>query len=120
MFAIQLDETTDVSKEAQLLVYVRYPWEKSICEEFLFCKSLPERTTGEEVFKLIDSFKQEHSLKRSQCLAVCTDGAASRIGIQSGLIARIRAMNPDIIFNHCMIHCKALAARSALCAQGCH
>ena len=41
IFAILLDEYT-VSKAAQLLIYVRYPWEKSICEEFLFCKSLPE------------------------------------------------------------------------------
>ena len=33
-------------------------------------------------------------------------------GIQSSLIARIRAMNPDMIFNHCMIHCQALAAKN--------
>ena len=33
-------------------------------------------------------------------------------GIQSSLIARIRAMNPDMIFNHCMIHRQALAAKN--------
>ena len=33
-------------------------------------------------------------------------------GIQSVLIARIRAMNPDMIFNHCMIHRQALAAKN--------
>ena len=55
---------------------------------------------------------QEHSLKWSQCLAVCTDEAASMTGIQSGLIAQIRAMNPDMISNHCMIHRQALAAKN--------
>ena len=95
-----LDELTHVCKEAQLLIYVGYPWEKNI-EEFLFCKDLGEKhiekfhfckrfsegTTGEDICKQVDSFMQEHSLKWSQCLAVCIDGAASMTGIQSGLKA---------------------------------
>ena len=35
-YAIQLDETTDVSKNAQLLLYVQYVHEENI-EELLFC-----------------------------------------------------------------------------------
>ncbi len=33
-FALQIDESTDVSKMAQLLAYVRYEWEHEIKEDF--------------------------------------------------------------------------------------
>ena len=39
-FAIQLDEMTDVSKNAQLLLYVPYAHEENVEEELLFCRSL--------------------------------------------------------------------------------
>ena len=37
MFAIQLDESTDVSSCAQLLVFVRYVFMCDIKEEYLLC-----------------------------------------------------------------------------------
>ena len=36
-FAIQLDESVDVSQYSQLLVFVRYVHEGNFKEEFLFC-----------------------------------------------------------------------------------
>ncbi len=44
-FALQIDESTDVSKMAQFLAYVRYEWENEIKEDF-FCfvkNSVPRR-----------------------------------------------------------------------------
>ena len=46
-FAIQADESTDVASSAQLLTYVRYPFEGKINEEMLFCRPLHSNTTGE-------------------------------------------------------------------------
>ena len=37
VFALQLDESTDISNLSQLLVYVRYVADERINEEFLFC-----------------------------------------------------------------------------------
>ena len=37
---LQIDESTDVSYDAQLLVYVRYLEENTLEEEFLFCRAL--------------------------------------------------------------------------------
>ena len=55
-YALQLDESTDVAGLAQLLVYVRYVYGGSIKEDIIFCKPLETRTTGEDIFKVLDSF----------------------------------------------------------------
>ena len=39
-FSIQLDETTDVTKLAQFLVYIRYVCKENVKEELLFCRLL--------------------------------------------------------------------------------
>lgn len=44
-FALPVDESTDVSKRAQLLTYVCYEWENEIKDDFLFCKELRTTTT---------------------------------------------------------------------------
>ena len=40
-FAIQLDESTDITGKAQLLAFIRFVCNEDITEQFLFCKSLP-------------------------------------------------------------------------------
>ena len=40
VFALQLDESIDISNLSQLLVYVRYVADERINEEFLFCQPL--------------------------------------------------------------------------------
>ena len=45
LYALQLDESTDVAGLAQLLVYVRYVYGGVIKEDILFCKPLETRTT---------------------------------------------------------------------------
>ena len=52
-FALQLDQSTDVSNCAQLLVYVRYAINDAIRSELLLINEM--RTKGENVFELVDS-----------------------------------------------------------------
>jgi len=55
-FSIQLDETTDDTKLAQLLVYIRYVYNVRIEEEFLFCRTLTEHTKGKDIYGKVDDF----------------------------------------------------------------
>lgn len=95
-FALQLDESTDVSGEAQLIAFVRYRDISEINEHILFCKKLTGSTTGKDVFHVIDTFFSEHNLDWKSCIHVCTDGAASMTGRVKGLIAQIKKVNPDV------------------------
>ena len=47
-FAIQCDETTDITQMSQLLVYIRYVGFTSIEKEMLFCKSLQKTNKAKD------------------------------------------------------------------------
>jgi hypothetical protein len=86
MFSIQLDESTDVTHLAQLLVYVRYVYSDDIKTEFLLCK-LSETTTAGDIFKVVSNFFEEHGFEWKNLCAVCTDGAPAMLGCRSGFQA---------------------------------
>ncbi|KFM77863.1 SCAN domain-containing protein 3, partial [Stegodyphus mimosarum] len=111
LFSIQLDETTDVSKDAQLMVYVRYPGLTDIQEDILFCKPMSTTTTGEDIFLMVDSFFKEEGLNWNQCFSICTDGAAAMTASQKGFSTRAKQMNPQIISIHCLLHRQNLASK---------
>lgn len=110
-YALQLDESTDVAGLAQLLVYVRYIYGGSIHEDILFCKSLPTRTTGQDIFGLIDSFIRSHGITWTKCVGICTDGAKAMTGRHSGVVTRVQAVAPDATWVHCSVHREAFAAK---------
>ena len=56
VFALQLDETTDVSNFSQLLVYIRYVADERINEEFLFCQPLEATSKAANVFQVLIDF----------------------------------------------------------------
>lgn len=63
--------------------------------------------------KKIDDFFKAHELKWSNCIGICTDGAAAMTGKNKGLLALIKKINnaSHILYTHCMIHREALAAK---------
>ena len=109
--AIQLDETTDIAGQAQLLVYARYCWDGEIMEDLMFCHQMECRTTSSDVFNVLCDFFSESKLTWERCVGVCTDSAASMTGKHSGVVACIREEVPSIIQTHCMIHREALVAK---------
>ncbi|XP_070408970.1 SCAN domain-containing protein 3-like [Nothobranchius furzeri] len=110
-FSLQLDESTDVSGNAQLVAFVRYVDTDDIYEHILFCKSLEGKTTGEDIFNVVNGAFCEYGLSWKSCSSICTDAAASMTGRAKGLIARIKKENPDVMWTHCVIHREALASK---------
>jgi hypothetical protein len=114
MFSIQLDELTDVSHLAQILIYVRYVYSDDIKTEFLLCKPLETMTTARYIFKVVSNFFEEHGIKWKNLCVVCTDGAPAVLGCRSGFQALIKTVAPNAIGTHCVIHRQVLAAKTLL------
>ena len=112
-FAIQLDETTDVSKMHSCYFYVRYVHEENVEEELLFCRSLKCHTKGEDIFFKVDDFFTTAGLQWENCIGVCTDGAGTMMGKCAGFVVKVKehATLERVTFTHCMIHMEALAAK---------
>jgi zinc finger BED domain-containing protein 5/7/8/9 len=103
-FSIQLDESTDIASQAQLLVYIRYLDHSNFTENLLFCKPLVANTTGEVIFNCLNMFFVDNCLDWSKYVDVCTDGATACTGYKSGATKQI----------HCFIHRQALSAKKCL------
>ena len=79
VFALQLDESTDISNLSQLLVYVRYVADERINEKFLFCQPLETTSKAVDVFQMLIDFFDKTESSWSKLVGVCTDGAAAMI-----------------------------------------
>ena len=54
--ALAIDESTDITSEAQLLVYDKFACGCRIIEELLCCLTLHSTTTGHDIFSAVDTF----------------------------------------------------------------
>ena len=112
VFALQLDESTDVSNFSQLLVYIRYVAYERINEAFLFFQTLETTSKVANVFQVLINFFDKTELNWSKLVGVCTDGAPAMIGANSGLISLVKQKNPAIQKTHYMIHKEALVPKT--------
>jgi hypothetical protein len=112
-FAIQLDETIDVSSNSQLMVYIRYKGSDGIEEEILFCSPLQLRACGIDIFNKVNGYfnTQTINLKWEYCIAASVDGAPAMLGHVSGFLTLAREKNLKIEVTHCMIHRQALVVK---------
>ncbi|QQP53813.1 Protein ZBED8-like [Caligus rogercresseyi] len=110
--SLQLDESTDIANQSQLIAFVRYEKEKKVKEEFLFCELLTTTTTAEEVKKLVDYFFEKNGLSWMQFQHICTDGAPAMIGVRTGFVTLVKSKWPHISNSHCSLHRYALASKT--------
>jgi len=108
MFALQLDESTDVVLCSQLLAFTRYIKDDCVKEEYLFCKSLSTTTRGEDIFETLKQFIEENGLEWSKLVGICTD----MMGVRSRFQALVKQVTPQVLSYHCLIHRYALAVKT--------
>ncbi|GFT07743.1 DUF4371 domain-containing protein [Trichonephila clavipes] len=67
-FALQVDETTDITGNAQLIAFVRFIHENDIINQFLCCRELPDFThnCGKESDKLFNKIRNTQKIKQQE------------------------------------------------------
>ena len=112
-FGLQLDETTDITSKAQLIVYVCFPSTErmKIVDHYLFCLPIDIDTTALSVFSKLDNYFLEHEVMWSKRNSVSTDGAPAMVGVRSGIVALIKQVAPKVVSIHCILHREALVAK---------
>jgi len=65
LFALQLNESTDIQNNSILLTYVRHidHDESDMKEDILSVSELPTHTTGSNIFKVLNGFIEERGLE---------------------------------------------------------
>jgi hypothetical protein len=86
-FALQVDDTTDVSGKCYLIAFVRFVHANTILDQFLFLKEMKTFTRGEDIFNTVHAFFTCSEISWKNCVGVCTDGAPSMTGRFKGFVA---------------------------------
>ncbi|XP_077965514.1 zinc finger BED domain-containing protein 5-like [Styela clava] len=102
--ALAVNESTDTTAQAQLLIFGRFLKGSSVTEELLACISPETTTRGEDIFSGIDKFFTENNLNWNKVIECSIDGAPSMMGKNIGVLGILSREYPHIKINHCKIH----------------
>lgn len=110
--SLAIDESTDVTDNAQLLVYVRFIHQgtKELCEDLLGIATLETHTRGQDIYEALKEMLRKRKIDIKQVVSITTDGAPAMVGKEKGAVTRLKEDNPDLITYHCIIHQTVLCA----------
>uniref|UniRef100_K7FBQ8 DUF4371 domain-containing protein n=1 Tax=Pelodiscus sinensis TaxID=13735 RepID=K7FBQ8_PELSI len=100
-FTIQCDDTTDVARYRQLLIYIRLINDGTVKEELM------TTSKASDVMKMISDFLKKR-LSWGKLVDVCTE----MVGSCSGFVTLVKEKNTAITTTHCDIHGQALVAKT--------
>ena len=110
-FLMRLHESTDITSNAQLLVYVSHTTrDNDVKTEWLMSKELSSTTKG-KVFEVLDNFFKQNKLDRKKLIGCTTDRVPSMLGRKSGFTTYVKTVSSNATIVHSFIH------RFALCAK---
>ena len=89
-FSLALDESTDVTDNPQLAVFVHYVSSDVVVKELLDLIALKETTRGVNIKKALDEILMKAKIPLNKFVSVATDGAPAIVGRNAGLIALIK------------------------------
>ena len=112
-FSICVDESTDITSSARLARFSRFCKCDELCEEMVALLTLPERTTGAEICKIVINEFCSCQIDSSKVVSVTTDGAPSMTGKKADFVSLFtKEVGHAVIGFHCIIHEEALCAKS--------
>ena len=117
-FALQLDESTDVTNSCQLLVYVRFTQNNAVKTELLLNHEVSTTSKRKNIFNVLNNFFKENELDWGKLVGCLADGAPSMLGRKSGFQAHVKAVSPSAISVHCFSY-TGLLFEQKFCLQSC-
>ncbi|KAL0161498.1 hypothetical protein M9458_045223 [Cirrhinus mrigala] len=110
--SLAVDESTDSTDNAQLLVFVRFFDEEKgeFYEDVLGLTNLHGHTRGDDIYEAVTQMLRDREIDLKHVVSIATDGAPCMIGRERGLVSRLRAHHPDLMAYHCIIHQMVLCA----------
>lgn len=104
-FSLIVDESTDISVTKNLIFYVRYWADDRLQTRFLANVALPDgRADAETIFNAILKRFNAADLSIDKMIGFGSDGASVMVGDTSGVAARLKQLNPNIMNFHCEAH----------------
>ena len=112
-FSLALDESTDVTDTAQLLIFIRTVSKDFVVhEELLGLEPLHNTTKGQDIYDAVMKVLNIYAYGDNNRLSVIvTDGAKSMRGVQTGLVGLLRKTGINCPALHCIIHQEALCGK---------
>ncbi|GBB90528.1 hypothetical protein RclHR1_17500001 [Rhizophagus clarus] len=110
-FGIMVDESTDISSEPHLIIYVKYCLHGKIKVRFLKLLQLKSKDSKTIFEAIIDLFDKKGLTNKLMSFA--SDGASVMLGRSTGVASRIKERNECLFITHCIAHRLALACNSA-------
>lgn len=116
-FSISLDESTDITDTAQLLIFIRGCDKNfNLTQELLACRSMHNTTTGKDIFSEIENVFIEFKMDWNKLESVTMDGGKNMAGIYNGVVGCIRKKFSELkkippVFFHCIIHQQSLCLK---------
>lgn len=116
-YSVALDESTDVSDSAQLLIFLRGVNENfEVTQELASMQTLHGTTKGTDLFGCLDTVLAQYKLPWENMAGITTDGAPAMVGSRSGLATlvgeKVQECGGKVSRYHCIIHQEQLCAKS--------
>ncbi len=115
-FGIHMDESTDISQEKCLLIYVQFVREPEFKPVQKFLTALPlQDTTAQGILDSTLALFKKIGVDLQKTVSFTSDGAAVMLGSRSGVAERLRQKLeiPHMVEFHCVAHKEALAVKDA-------
>ena len=111
LYSLALDESTDQSDTAQLVIFIRgIDKNFNIIEEMLDLCHIKGTTTGKDIYEFVNLSLDKFNIDRKNIYSITTDGAPALTGKHNGFITLFKE-SVDHLRYYCLIH------QQQLCAQ---
>ena len=109
--SLLLDDSTDISVTASVIVYMRYIAKGTVSESYVGVEELPNETADDYIGAL-NSFSERLGINlfdKGKVVGLATDGARTMLGCHGGVVAKLTKDIPHLVVIHCVAYRHQLA-----------